>query len=119
MPTRGVSNYGKLARVFLLQPLEQFTRSAPRLGPESFAQQCCHRHERIGTATPARGLLLRLAGRTNFTALPCRAKPREELLQCRAGRRRRFAIRRAIGKSNQLLLKPTECTDSRGRQQVP
>jgi hypothetical protein len=91
-----------------LQPLEQFARSPPWLGLKPCAQQLRHPRERVGTPTPARGLLLWLAGRAHLAVLPCRAQSRQELLQRRRGRLRRFANDRTVGECNQLLLSFTD-----------
>src|ERR1700737_3369992 len=67
--------------VLSLQPPQTFARCMPRLCLEPTPQLGRDGCERIGPAPQSLGLRLCYAGRAYLT-LPCRAQPREELLQC-------------------------------------
>src|ERR1700736_3274830 len=87
-----------------LQPFQQLARCMPRLCLEPSPQLGRDCREWIGPTPQSLGLRLCYTGRAYLTLLPCRAQPREELLQSRRGRFRRFTENGLIRNVDELLL---------------
>src|ERR1700720_3628059 len=90
-----------------LQPFQQLARCMPRLCLEPSPQLGRHCREWIGPTPQSLGLRLCYTGRAYLALLPCRAQSREELLQCRRGRFRRFTENGLIRDVDELLLRRT------------